>query len=312
MSIATEITALGTNLAAAKNAVTTKGGTIGDTGLAGLATEIESIPSGGLPSGNWGTIKYTIEGVDKTYNLQNETDYLKLISASNDRFYLNNDLITTASIKELELAEGIQFIPSNFCQTANNLEKLTLPSTIKYIGDYCFMYNSITHPVNLENVAYIGANFLAYSSTFNQPINLPNIVIIGGGFLYNDTSFNSSVTIGNKLISLGASFLRSCTAFAQPSVTIPSSIEYRYPTSAALGMYFMSNCNNFSGTLICNAPTAASGLTLASDVNTLSTTSSTAAMYTTGITLTGTSAQAWKDAFPDRSTSPYRQLILGS
>lgn len=50
MSIATEITALNTNLTAAKNAVTAKGGTVGDTGLAGLATEISSIPSGGGPS----------------------------------------------------------------------------------------------------------------------------------------------------------------------------------------------------------------------------------------------------------------------
>ena len=47
MTIASEITDLQTNLAAAKNAVTTKGGTVGDTGLAGLATEIASIPGGG-------------------------------------------------------------------------------------------------------------------------------------------------------------------------------------------------------------------------------------------------------------------------
>lgn len=47
MSIASEITALNTNLTAAKNAVTSKGGSVGDTGLAGLATEIASIPVGG-------------------------------------------------------------------------------------------------------------------------------------------------------------------------------------------------------------------------------------------------------------------------
>jgi len=47
MSIASEVTALGTNLQAAKNAVTSKGGTVGNTGLAGLANEINSIPSGG-------------------------------------------------------------------------------------------------------------------------------------------------------------------------------------------------------------------------------------------------------------------------
>lgn len=47
MSISQEITALNTNLTAAKNAVTAKGGTVGDTGLAGLAAEIATISSGG-------------------------------------------------------------------------------------------------------------------------------------------------------------------------------------------------------------------------------------------------------------------------
>lgn len=47
MSIASELTALATNLQNAKNAVTAKGGTVGDTGLAGLSSEIASIPSGG-------------------------------------------------------------------------------------------------------------------------------------------------------------------------------------------------------------------------------------------------------------------------
>lgn len=47
MTIASEIQDLATNLASAKLAVTAKGGTVGDTGLAGLATEIASIPAGG-------------------------------------------------------------------------------------------------------------------------------------------------------------------------------------------------------------------------------------------------------------------------
>lgn len=46
MSIASEITALNTNLTAAKDAVVTKGGIVGDTGLAGLAAEIANIPRG--------------------------------------------------------------------------------------------------------------------------------------------------------------------------------------------------------------------------------------------------------------------------
>ena len=44
MSIASELTAAQTNLQNAKDAVTAKGGTVGDTGLAGLAAEIATIP----------------------------------------------------------------------------------------------------------------------------------------------------------------------------------------------------------------------------------------------------------------------------
>ena len=59
MSVATEIAALNSNLAAAKSAVTTKGGTVGDTGLAGLASEIATIPSGGGGGGtDWGVLYF--------------------------------------------------------------------------------------------------------------------------------------------------------------------------------------------------------------------------------------------------------------
>lgn len=47
MTIASEITDLQTNLAAAKAAVAAAGGTVGNTGLAGLASEIATIPTGG-------------------------------------------------------------------------------------------------------------------------------------------------------------------------------------------------------------------------------------------------------------------------
>ena len=58
MTIASEITDLQTNLAAAKGAVTTKGGTVGNTGLAGLASEIATIPSGGGGGTDWGVLYF--------------------------------------------------------------------------------------------------------------------------------------------------------------------------------------------------------------------------------------------------------------
>lgn len=69
MSIASEITALNANLTAAKDAVVTKGGTVGDTGLAGLAAEIASIPSGS--SANTITIEIGENSVTQATQLYN-------------------------------------------------------------------------------------------------------------------------------------------------------------------------------------------------------------------------------------------------
>ena len=76
------------------------------------------------------------------------------------------------------------------------------------------------------------------------------------------------------------------------------------------GTDFMSRCNKFVGPLTCNGPVPSSMIPI--DNSCLSTNSSNAVMYTTGVTLTGTYAQAWTDALPDRTSSPYRKLIVGS
>lgn len=56
MSLSSEITDLSTNLTAAKDAVVAKGGTVGDTGLAGLEAEILGIPA---PRNlQWGELEY--------------------------------------------------------------------------------------------------------------------------------------------------------------------------------------------------------------------------------------------------------------
>ena len=272
-----------------------------------------TIVQGGGPAGSWGSIKYTIDGVTKEYELKNETEFMELVfTQTGERFNLNGDHISSAQLKEVEVADGVQFIPSNFCFQANNLEKITLPSTVTYIGDYCFSQcYKVNYPINLENVNYIGASFLNYNAIFNQPVSLPNVKEIGSGFFMNNTAFNSPITINDGVLRIGASFLRGCTSFAQ-SLTIPSGLEYRYPSSTALGQYFLYQCNNFVGPLICNGPTADSEVVLGADTTTLSTNKSDALMYTTGITLTGPYAQTWKDAFPDRTSSPYRKLIVES
>lgn len=74
MTIASELEDLQTNLANAKAAVVAKGGTVGDTGLAGLTSEIASIPSGSpdVPVGDYGKVEFykymALTNLEENYN----------------------------------------------------------------------------------------------------------------------------------------------------------------------------------------------------------------------------------------------------
>lgn len=300
MTIASEITDLQNNLAAAKAAVTAKGGTVGDTGLAGLASEIASIPSGGSLT-DYGSIKY-LDGnnVEQTLTLATATDFFELtLGGSGSDITINSVTINKNNITEVTVADGVMYLPNNFCYGCNFMTKATLPSSILYIGNGVFSYTTINNELTLTNVEYIGNDFMRSNSQYNQPTNLPKIVNIGSNFLGSCTSYNSALSLGNSLKAIDQRFLYGCTSFAQ-NLTLPSSIEY------TIGSYFMYNCKQFVGPLVCNSNK------VAADNNTLSTNDNAALMYTTGVTLTGAYAQSWKDTFPDRTSSPYRNLIIGS
>ena len=113
MSIATEIEALQTNLASAKTAVQTKGGTVGDTGLAGLADEIATIPSGG--------------GVGIPRDLDNNG---KLIFPTSSTFVLDN------SVKDI----GLRTFQYAF-SADENLQTADLSSLTSLSGDYGMAYS---------------------------------------------------------------------------------------------------------------------------------------------------------------------------
>ena len=306
MSIASEITALNTNLSAAKTAVTTKGGTVGDTGLAGLADEIAAIPTGGSPV-NYGSITY-LDGnnVEQTLTLASEDDFIELsVGYSEDVLNINNTSVTKNKITSVTVADGVQYLPNYFCRECGSLTSVSLPSSIHYIGDNVFgSCINLNSALNLTNVKYIGEYFLVSATIFNQSISLPNIDIIGGYFLNSCSAFNSSITLNDNMKIMGVRFMESCSNFAQ-SLSIPSGLEQ--PIQGR----FMYMCNSFTGPLTCNSPLMPT--VTGSQLNQiLSTTDSSASMYTTGITLTGTYASDFKTALPDRDSSPYRKLIVGS
>lgn len=277
MSIASEITDLNNNLSAAKNAVVAKGGTIGDTGLAGLANEIATIPSGS-PVG-WGSITYLdANNVEQTVTIQNEDEYLSLGNANNPVVTIGGASFNLRSITVVNLGVRAAYSPSNFLYYCNKLREIT----------------------GVENLIYVEDSFLFNCTELNCNLYFDELIHAGGSFLYRCSKFNGNITIP-KIRYIGSSFMNTCSSFDK-TLTIPDNFP---STQAGTATYFMYNCKNFTN-LVCN-----SSVVFAAGNQSLSTNDSSASMYVNGVTLTGTYASNWKSALADRTSSPYRKLILG-
>lgn len=310
MSIASEIQDLQSNLQAAKTAVTTKGGTVGDTGLAGLATEIASIPSGGGPLASYGTVTYTDSNdTEQTLTLATVDDFYELCNQDNAaaNVHIGNTVFTKEKITEVTVADGVTFIPDYFAYNCTNLTNISLPNTVTYIGSNFGYYTKVANKLNLVNVQYIGSAFLnnISSSSYTEDIDLPKVHTIDSGFMQNFYNFNGNMNLNDDCKIIGSSFMLNCWSFAK-SFAIPSGLETLGANSNP-STQFMKECKNFTGPLVCNSYSL-----LGSDNNTLSTNTTSNPLYATGVTLTGPYAQQWKTALPDRTSSPYRKLIVGS
>ena len=269
------------------------------------------VQSGGGALDNYGTVTYLDNGVEKTVTLAHEDDFYELsVGGNGATIHINGITLNKNDVKGITVADGVQYLPDNFCLGCGFLNTVTLPGTIHYIGANVFSGANLTSSLNLVSAKSIGPNFLQHNSNFNHPLNMPNIEYIGSGFLFGCSNFNSSITLNDSLRVIEGNFMYGCTSFAQ-TFTIPSGLENLGSTSNPNpGTGFMRNCKEFTGPLVCNGPVSA---LLPTDNNSLSTAfAPPGAMYTTGVTLTGPYAQAWKDALPDRTSSPYRKLIVGS
>ena len=275
MSIATEITALDTNLNAAKEAVEAKGGTVGDTGLAGLAAEIATIPSGS--TAGWGSVTYLdANNEEQSVTIQNEDEYLSLGNSSDVSLSIGGASFNLKSITKVALGLYAGYAPDYFLYNCNKLREIT----------------------GVNNLLIVGNNFLYGCTTLDCELNFERLIMCGASFLYQCTALNHQVSFPELHTINDNNFMRQCTSYSY-SITFPATL------TAIRGSYILSRCNNLTS-VVCNCSVTPT------DTNSLSTNDNTAIMYTTGITLTGTHASDWKTALPDRDTSPYRKLIVGS
>jgi len=125
-------------------------------------------------------------------------------------------------LKEVVLNEGLTAIGSNAFQYCSSLQSITLPSTVKEIGEYTFnSCNSLKEVVLNEGLEKIGGHVFA-GCTSLQNITIPTTVDdIGSSAFFSCTNLRDVVfKEGTKRIKTGA--FEWCTSLER--ITIPSTV----------------------------------------------------------------------------------------
>lgn len=193
----------------------------------------------------------------------------------------------------------------NSTVTVNNVGSHAGKQTTGFLAG-CSSFNK---PLDLSpfqgsnNFEVLGETIISYSpvtrtacSSFNSQLILPTSVR-QLQILYNGSAFNQPITLPGYTENTGI-YSRMCygwTSFNQP-VTIPSSwCKTRWYNNASL----FENCDSLTSAVTFDSTTVPSGADSGVIQKSFSTTDATAATYTTGVTFTGTGAQAWRGVLPD-------------
>ena len=204
MSIASEIQDLNTNLTAAKNAVTAKGGTVGDTGLAGLADEIATIPSGGgvgIPREVDANGKLTIP-TSSTFVLDNSVKDIGLRAFQHA--FSNDTSLQTADLSSLKGLSGDYSMYYSFSDCTNlasvdfrNLETITGTGVLQYCFQNCTHLSSANFS-KLTSIVQNGFTQVFRDCTLLNNIEFPVLTTLSRRsfqYAFYNNNYQGSITI---------------------------------------------------------------------------------------------------------------------
>ena len=348
MTIASEITALQTNLQAAKDAVTAKGGTVGDTGLAGLAAEIAAIPGGGQTKEptEWGRL-YLLPWVEDFM----PKDAYACTVVSFDIDQIESSLVGIAgwdplpqdwkkytylggnydpdqeqwdfNISYYNEDTGEEFSFNDYYSTQDLMDIWGIEVTIDDPwGGPVFTFNDYyTVDVNgdISQVVLTSNGFYSMGYTNDWWWDIP---FLGGAPLRVPRNAVAGFDFGTNAPSTPSSFLYSADNLSFVDMTTATSLT-------TIASSFLSGSKGINSPIVipstvtsvgsdfmgnCNNFTSTITVNTSacpSDSASLATSSSVAPMYTVGVTIKGPQRSTWLQALPNSTSYNKRKLIDG-
>ncbi len=117
-------------------------------------------------------------------------------------------------IKTIKVKEGVTALPNNAFRSANKLESVVLPTTLKTIGGYSF-----------------------YECTALKSITIPDDTESIGECAFKDCSAMTKVVMNDSLKTIGSSAFEGCSVLA--SIEVPDTVT-------SMGSYAFANCKKLT------------------------------------------------------------------
>ena len=154
------------------------------------------------------------DAIKDEYGVKYSRDGKKLLGASSYYF----------SLREIEyvVREGTEVICSRAFWGCKSLKSVTIPNSVKSIGDHAFSWCDSLQSVTISNsVTKIGDGAF-YSCESLQSVTIPNSVTKIGDGAFDGCKSLQSITIPNSVTSIGDEAFSGCESLQ--SVTIPNSV----------------------------------------------------------------------------------------
>jgi hypothetical protein len=210
--------------------------------------------------------------------------------------YLTMDNVLTARLTLQDLSYSQQFLNSQqaFFTLYNYQHDITKSQTTHVaFGDEFNNYTSL-----LDNFLYEHPNLRYLDlSGFKSLTSIYNLFLYGS---IRTGNLLAPIVLPPNLHVIAHTFMNSCIGFDQPLV-LPASLTN-------VGESFMWNCNSMTSPIEVNCDPAG----FAASDNSFATDDPGAMVYTQGIPVVGPYAEALVARFPNRTSSPYRNLFVGT
>lgn len=155
----------------------------------------------------------------------NDTPWLENLRKQNPLVIVNNVLIDARTVKgDVVLPDGLTSIPGFTFYKNADVTSVTIPNSVKTIGEAAFEYCTSLERVNIPNsVTKIESNAFAYCEKLSGTITIPGSVKTIGDFAFMSCKGITKVVIENGVNEIGGSAFRICLSLKD--ITIPNSVK---------------------------------------------------------------------------------------